>query len=241
MTAERHGVAAKVIATVDDLDRIAADDEADVPALARLAARAVRREGARAQAGPALARDRERPRGGGGARVIPSPRNVRLAMIVATCDPRRQPMSPFLRNQWYTAATSAELGEKPLARTICNEPLVMFRGQDGRGRRAHRPLPAPQGAAVVRRSGRRRHPMRLSRHPLRCRRRLHPCAGQCADRPQFPCPQLPGARDARAHLRLARRRIARRSGADPGLQREREGRAGPACTGRSTSRPTISF
>jgi ribonuclease D len=33
MTAERHGVAAKVIATVDDLDRIAADDKADVPAL----------------------------------------------------------------------------------------------------------------------------------------------------------------------------------------------------------------
>ena len=33
MTSERHGVAAKVIATVDDLDRIAADDAADVPAL----------------------------------------------------------------------------------------------------------------------------------------------------------------------------------------------------------------
>ena len=33
MTAERHGVAAKVIATVDDLDRIVADDEADVPAM----------------------------------------------------------------------------------------------------------------------------------------------------------------------------------------------------------------
>jgi ribonuclease D len=33
MTAERHAVAAKVIATVDELDRIAADDEADVPAL----------------------------------------------------------------------------------------------------------------------------------------------------------------------------------------------------------------
>lgn len=33
MTAEQHGVAAKVIATVDDLERIAADDEADVPAL----------------------------------------------------------------------------------------------------------------------------------------------------------------------------------------------------------------
>jgi ribonuclease D len=33
MTSERHGVAAKVIATVDDLDRIAADDGADVPAM----------------------------------------------------------------------------------------------------------------------------------------------------------------------------------------------------------------
>jgi ribonuclease D len=33
MTAEKHAVAAKVIATVDDLERIAADDQADVPAL----------------------------------------------------------------------------------------------------------------------------------------------------------------------------------------------------------------
>ncbi|MEP5513718.1 MAG: ribonuclease D, partial [Bauldia litoralis] len=33
MTSESHGVAAKVIATVDDLEAIASDDEADVPAL----------------------------------------------------------------------------------------------------------------------------------------------------------------------------------------------------------------
>jgi ribonuclease D len=33
MTSEKHGVAAKVVATVDDLERIAADDDADVPAL----------------------------------------------------------------------------------------------------------------------------------------------------------------------------------------------------------------
>src|SRR5580704_5986750 len=33
MTSERHAVAAKVIATVDDLDRIAASDDAEVPAL----------------------------------------------------------------------------------------------------------------------------------------------------------------------------------------------------------------
>ena len=34
MISERHHVAAKVIATVEDLERIAADDAADVPALA---------------------------------------------------------------------------------------------------------------------------------------------------------------------------------------------------------------
>ncbi len=33
MTSERHGVASKVIATVDDLEQIAADDNADVSAL----------------------------------------------------------------------------------------------------------------------------------------------------------------------------------------------------------------
>jgi ribonuclease D len=33
MTSESHGVAAKIVATVDDLERIAADDDADVPAL----------------------------------------------------------------------------------------------------------------------------------------------------------------------------------------------------------------
>ena len=63
MTAERHGVAAKVIATVDDLERIAADDEADVPAL-----QGWRRElfGEKALAlkhGTPCARDRERARG----------------------------------------------------------------------------------------------------------------------------------------------------------------------------------
>ena len=33
VTTEKHGVAAKIIATVDDLEKIAADDKADVPAL----------------------------------------------------------------------------------------------------------------------------------------------------------------------------------------------------------------
>ena len=69
MTAESHGVAAKVIATVDELDRIAADDDADVPALKGLAARIVRRQGARAQARQAGARGRKRPRRGGGQKL----------------------------------------------------------------------------------------------------------------------------------------------------------------------------
>jgi ribonuclease D len=33
MISEDHGVAAKVIATIDDLEAIAADDSADVPAM----------------------------------------------------------------------------------------------------------------------------------------------------------------------------------------------------------------
>jgi phenylpropionate dioxygenase-like ring-hydroxylating dioxygenase large terminal subunit len=62
-------------------------------------------------------------------------------------------MAPFLRNQWYTAATSAELGERPLARTICNEPLVIFRGGDGTvaaltDRCPHRKAPLSSGEVV---------------------------------------------------------------------------------------------
>ncbi len=33
MVSEHHGVASRIIATVDELERIAADDDADVPAL----------------------------------------------------------------------------------------------------------------------------------------------------------------------------------------------------------------
>jgi phenylpropionate dioxygenase-like ring-hydroxylating dioxygenase large terminal subunit len=59
----------------------------------------------------------------------------------------------FIRNQWYTAATSAEVGEKPLARTVCDEPLVIFRGQDGNvavltDRCPHRKAPLSSGDVV---------------------------------------------------------------------------------------------
>ena len=38
----------------------------------------------------------------------------------------------FLRNQWYAVAGAAEIGAAPLGRTICGEPLVLFRGEGGR-------------------------------------------------------------------------------------------------------------
>jgi vanillate monooxygenase len=62
-------------------------------------------------------------------------------------------MGLFLRNQWYTVATSAELGEKPLARTVCDEPLVIFRGEDGNvavltDRCPHRKAPLSSGEVV---------------------------------------------------------------------------------------------
>jgi vanillate O-demethylase monooxygenase subunit len=62
-------------------------------------------------------------------------------------------MGEFLRNQWYTAATSGEIGERPLPRTVCNEPLVIFRGCDGNvavltDRCPHRKAPLSSGDVV---------------------------------------------------------------------------------------------
>lgn len=37
----------------------------------------------------------------------------------------------FLRDQWYVAGTAAELGDTPLGRMICGEPVVFFRRSDG--------------------------------------------------------------------------------------------------------------
>lgn len=38
----------------------------------------------------------------------------------------------YLRNRWYVAAWNHELGEKPLARTIMDEPIVFFRDAAGK-------------------------------------------------------------------------------------------------------------
>jgi phenylpropionate dioxygenase-like ring-hydroxylating dioxygenase large terminal subunit len=56
----------------------------------------------------------------------------------------------FLRNSWYVAAWDHEIGRAPLARTILNEPLVLFRRTDGApvvlaDRCCHRGLPLSLG------------------------------------------------------------------------------------------------
>src|SRR5258708_5585041 len=40
-------------------------------------------------------------------------------------------MSSFPQNYWYVAAWSSEVGRELLARTICGEPVVLYRKRDG--------------------------------------------------------------------------------------------------------------
>lgn len=59
----------------------------------------------------------------------------------------------FLRNCWYVAAMSEEVGDRLLARTILGEPLVLFRAGDGafaalEDRCCHRHAPLHKGRLV---------------------------------------------------------------------------------------------
>src|ERR1700756_3532755 len=59
----------------------------------------------------------------------------------------------LLHNAWYIAAWADELGEQPLARRICGEPIVLFRSGTGRvgalaDRCCHRAAPLSMGAVV---------------------------------------------------------------------------------------------
>lgn len=59
----------------------------------------------------------------------------------------------FLRNHWYVAAWSDELGTDPLAVKVLNEDIVLYRKQDGapvalEDRCAHRRLPLSEGKLV---------------------------------------------------------------------------------------------
>src|SRR5260370_9439515 len=60
----------------------------------------------------------------------------------------------FIRNAWYIAAWADELKEKPLARRICNDPIVLFRDPGGQpsallDRCCHRSAPLSLGEIVA--------------------------------------------------------------------------------------------
>lgn len=59
----------------------------------------------------------------------------------------------FPRNTWYVAAWADEIEGRPLARTLLNEPVVLYRGEDGKvaaleDRCCHRALPLHHGDVV---------------------------------------------------------------------------------------------
>lgn len=59
----------------------------------------------------------------------------------------------FIRNQWYVLGWSDELSKGPLARTVMNEPIVVFRTERGvvaalEDRCCHRALPLSMGTVV---------------------------------------------------------------------------------------------
>ena len=56
----------------------------------------------------------------------------------------------FLRNAWYVASMADDLGQSLVPRTLCEEPVVLFRGSDGTpsalaDRCCHRHLPLSMG------------------------------------------------------------------------------------------------
>mgnify|MGYP003428819903 CR=1 FL=1 len=59
-------------------------------------------------------------------------------------------MAAFLRNQWYVAAWDNEVDRNPIARTICGEPVMLYRKFDRsivamRDACPHRLLPLSMG------------------------------------------------------------------------------------------------
>jgi phenylpropionate dioxygenase-like ring-hydroxylating dioxygenase large terminal subunit len=92
----------------------------------------------------------------------------------------------FLQNAWYVAAWDREVGRTPVARTILNQPVVLYRKGDGtpvalEDRCCHRHLPLSKGVVVA-------DDLRCGYHGLR-----YDATGACVEIPgqsQIP----PGAR-----------------------------------------------
>ena len=98
-------------------------------------------------------------------------------MSVAIIQPQSpQAPSEFPLNQWYVAALAWELQDKPLARTLLGQPLVLFRDANGQpaaleDRCCHRALPLSNGTLEA-------GHLRCGYHGL-----LFDSAGQCIEIP----------------------------------------------------------
>jgi len=58
--------------------------------------------------------------------------------------------SPFVRNQWYVIGWARDIGPEPYSRTVCGEPILVYRKRDGgiaamRDACPHRLLPLSMG------------------------------------------------------------------------------------------------
>ena len=116
----------------------------------------------------------------------------------------------FLLNAWYVAALARDLGGELTARTICKEPVVLFRASDGSpaalaDRCCHRYLPLSLGVHL----GRPR-PLRLSRARIRRRGRVRRGPRPVDDPAGRGGPGLSGRRAARLRLDLDGRSRPRR-------------------------------
>ena len=101
MTSERHAVASKVIATVDDLEADRRRRQRRRRRAARLAPRAVRRSGAVAEAWPAGAGDRKRPGGQGRSKLDPRFDGSETGLwIRSEAFSWREPVSTSPENAW---------------------------------------------------------------------------------------------------------------------------------------------
>ena len=75
--------------------------------------------------------------------------NSAMAVVIEVSDWKAR-AAMFLRNRWYAAGWDREVGRKPLGRTLCGEPVVLYRRLDGsvvamRDACPHRLLPLSMG------------------------------------------------------------------------------------------------
>ena len=123
----------------------------------------------------------------------------------------------FIRNAWYVAAWADEISQTPLARRICNEPIVLYRDQQNRAA-ALLDMCCHRGAPLHHRQGRRAGPaMRLPRADLRSfgRMRARPRPGP--HHRAHARAQLPGGGAGCVHLDLDGRSGEGRSSEDRAL------------------------